>query len=263
MMADDPLQVEVALSAQAPTPPERTHRPAQPAHFNAALRSYASANDVWRLRELAAMLYGWAERFNSHFGLNVTTPAIAVAPVRPLGTYCPSPNGFGIDDEVVISSRHLHRTPAEILRTLLHEMVHQWQHRHGRPGKTRGSHHNLDFRAKCAELGVPCDARGRSVGIVAGSPFDVLLRAHGAGAQDSLLAAAAAGVAGAGHAPGSKLKKWRCGCTNVRCAVELDARCQRCGERFECAEPRGAARPDAGVPVLRTVLSARALRTAD
>ena len=260
MMAVDPVQVEAALSA--PPPRLSEHWPAQPSHFNAALRSYASANDIWRLRDLAAMLYGWAERFNSQFGLNVTTPAIAVAPVRPLGTYCPSPNGFGIDDEVVISSRHLRRTPAEILRTLLHEMVHQWQHRHGRPGKTRGSHHNLEFRAKCAELGIPCDARGCSVGVVAGSPFDVLLRAHGAAAQDSLLAAAAAGVAGAGSAPGSKLKKWRCGCTNVRCAVGLDARCLRCGERFECAEPTGAARPDANVAAPRTGLSAQKLSTA-
>jgi hypothetical protein len=190
--------------------------------------------------------------------------AIAVAPVRPLGTYCPLPNGFCIDDEVVISTRHLRRPSAEILRTLLNEMVHQWQHRHGRPGKTRGSHHNLELRAKCAELGIPCDVRGCSVGIVAGSPFHVLLRTHGAGAQDSLLAAAAAaaGVAGAGPAPGSKLKKWHCGCTNVRCAVELDARCQRCGERFECAEPRGTARPDANVATPRTALSAPVLRTA-
>ena len=68
MMADDPVQVEVALSAQASTAPEGAHRSAQPAHFNAALRSHAGANDIWRLRELAAMLYGWAERFNSHFG---------------------------------------------------------------------------------------------------------------------------------------------------------------------------------------------------
>jgi len=30
----------------------------------------------------------------------------------------------------------------------------------------------------------------------------------------------------------SKLKKWSCGCTNVRCAVELRAWCCRCGKPF-------------------------------
>jgi len=32
----------------------------------------------------------------------------------------------------------------------------------------------------------------------------------------------------------SKLRKWTCGCTNLRVAVpELEARCLRCGNRFE------------------------------
>ncbi len=36
--------------------------------------------------------------------------------------------------------------------------------------------------------------------------------------------------------PGSKLKKWSCGCTNVRVAVELDALCRRCGRPFALQE---------------------------
>ncbi|HBV97360.1 MAG: hypothetical protein JL50_08685 [Peptococcaceae bacterium BICA1-7] len=35
---------------------------------------------------------------------------------------------------------------------------------------------------------------------------------------------------------GSKMKKWFCGCTIVRCAVELNATCGRCGRKFEKAE---------------------------
>ena len=33
----------------------------------------------------------------------------------------------------------------------------------------------------------------------------------------------------------SKMKKWFCGCTNIRCAVELNATCNNCGNQFELA----------------------------
>ena len=34
----------------------------------------------------------------------------------------------------------------------------------------------------------------------------------------------------------TKMKKWSCGCTNVRCAVELDAYCKKCVNYFELQE---------------------------
>jgi hypothetical protein len=30
----------------------------------------------------------------------------------------------------------------------------------------------------------------------------------------------------------SKMRKWSCQCTNVRCAVELRAQCNKCGHAF-------------------------------
>jgi hypothetical protein len=34
----------------------------------------------------------------------------------------------------------------------------------------------------------------------------------------------------------SKLKKWSCGCTNIRVAVRsLEAKCLKCGNKFEIA----------------------------
>jgi hypothetical protein len=36
----------------------------------------------------------------------------------------------------------------------------------------------------------------------------------------------------------NKQKKWTCGCTNVRCAVELDATCNKCGNHFKLAGPK-------------------------
>jgi hypothetical protein len=195
--------------------------------FNSVLRTHACSKKDWDLGELAAHFYGWAERFNAHFSLNLTTPAIGIERIssRTLGTYRPKTNGFGIDDEVVINRRCLQRPLADILRTLLHEMLHQWQYHHGSSGK---GHHNLEFRVKCSELGIPyvCD-RG-SLGIVPGNPFDQLLQAHGITDGTFL----SPGEAACEKAPGSKLKKWSCGCTNVRCAVELNAQCERCGSAF-------------------------------
>lgn len=34
----------------------------------------------------------------------------------------------------------------------------------------------------------------------------------------------------------TKMKKWTCGCMNIRCAVELDATCNLCKQIFEKEE---------------------------
>lgn len=200
--------------------------------FNSLLRNHSCAKAEWSERELANMLYDWADRFNTQFSLNLTTPAIGLAklPSRTMGHYRPVPNAFGIDDEVVISLRYLDLPFAETLDTLLHEMLHQWQHHHGHPSKN--AHHNDEFRAKAMELGIPTDKRGHSSGVVAESPFDQLLQEMGV---ETVTGIKVPGSKPKG--PGSKLKKWSCGCTNVRCAVELHAHCDRCGKRFERAEP--------------------------
>lgn len=142
--------------------------------FNSRLRNHACTKGEWSLREMAEQLYGWADRFNTHFSLNLTTPAIGIdpLPLRTLGTYRPA-NGFGIDHEVVINARRLNRSVADVLRTLLHEMLHQWQWRYGQP--STGGYHNHEFQAKARELGIPCDAKGHDLGTIAGSPLDELL----------------------------------------------------------------------------------------
>lgn len=67
--------------------------------------------------------------------------------MRTLGSYRAA-NGFGLDDEVVLNTRHLDRPMAEVLRTLLHEMLHQWQQRLGTPGKN--NYHNQEYRDKAS-----------------------------------------------------------------------------------------------------------------
>ena len=194
--------------------------------FNSKLRVHACSKDSWRPRLLAKDLYTWAQRFNSYFSLNLSTPAIGIEAmgVRTLGSYRAA-NGFGLDDEVVLNTRHLDRPMAEVLRTLLHEMLHQWQQRFGTPGKN--NYHNQGYRDKAKELGIPCDEKGQSLGIDPDSPFVGLLGTNGV-PVDTTPRVEAPSQKG----PGSKLKKWSCGCTNVRCAVELSAHCMKCHQSF-------------------------------
>jgi hypothetical protein len=67
--------------------------------------------------------------------------------IRRLGHYAPVVEGGGA--EIAISARHLARDGfAAALETLLHEMVHQWQHETGLT-----IDHGAEFRRKCREVG--------------------------------------------------------------------------------------------------------------
>ena len=66
---------------------------------------------------------------------------------RKLGHYEPSSQGL---PSITISRRHLKRDRwNEVLETLLHEMVHQWQDETGRPVD-----HGAEFRRKAIAVGI-------------------------------------------------------------------------------------------------------------
>ena len=84
-------------------------------------------------------------------------------------------------DEIALNpATFIERPVKEILGTLVHEMVHLWQHHHGQPG--RGRYHNRQWADKMKELGLhPTDdgtADGKETGeavghlIIAAGPFD-------------------------------------------------------------------------------------------
>lgn len=63
----------------------------------------------------------------------------------------------GLPAEIAISLRHIRRDPwDEVLHTLVHEMVHQWQDQHGFP-----IDHGARFRAKAREVGISARATRR------------------------------------------------------------------------------------------------------
>ena len=62
-----------------------------------------------------------------------------------------------ITDEIALNPAHFaSRTPTATLSTLVHEMVHLWQHHSGKPSRT--GYHNKEWAAKMREIGlIPSD----------------------------------------------------------------------------------------------------------
>lgn len=81
-------------------------------------------------------------------------------------------------DEIALNPVHFDRPDAQSLSTLVHEMVHLWQHHFGKP--SRGGYHNRQWAAKMKEVGLqPDNGSGRETGqsvshrIIEGGPFDL------------------------------------------------------------------------------------------
>jgi hypothetical protein len=123
------LEYPLPVHTKPPRAPERTHPEDEP---------------------LAEDLATWHTRLNGErFGAGLRQVPIRVSRrmVRRLGHYAPGVEGGG--PEIAISARHIRRDGfASAVETLLHEMVHQWQHEQGLP-----IDHGPEFRRKCREVG--------------------------------------------------------------------------------------------------------------
>lgn len=192
----------------------------------------------WEHGPLLAFLADWFRRFNQAFFSSALPPAcisIDYAHKSKLGSYTWGRDGLGLAHRVNLNARHLDRPRADVLRTLIHEMVHLWEDvEHGRrAGAAR--YHTARFRRRSADLGIPCDENGRSLGIVPGGPFAKLLAAHGIGLDEPAVVVAS-------DTPVAKprkqtLRRWVCACSRAWAArgAELRVVCQRCGEEWRAA----------------------------
>jgi hypothetical protein len=193
----------------------------------------------WTLRDAISELHEWADVFRAHFKLEVPAVPLRLARLRRncLGHYNPGFNDFGLTDEIAIDVDHLARGIVadrwyDILGTPLHEQLHFHQQWHGKPAKPGpGNYHNAEYRAKAHACGLLVSSRGVSEGYLPDGPFLTLLRDRGVSVPDLPFASPS-------RKPGrSTLKKWSCGCTNVRVAVsEFAAVCLRCDNRFVCLD---------------------------
>jgi hypothetical protein len=68
-----------------------------------------------------------------------------------------------VADEIALNPSHFRNRPVmEVLGTLAHEMVHLWQHHHGKPG--RGRYHNREWAAFMKRIGLQPTSTGEEGG---------------------------------------------------------------------------------------------------
>lgn len=129
------------LAFRIETPPARRRR--EPSHPSDTLLAAELARHHARLS---------AERFAGE--LRAIDVRVSRRMRTRLGHYA-SANKAGDPAEIVISRHHIERHGMdEALRTLLHEMVHQWQDQQGMK-----LDHGARFRAKARQVGIPPFAR--------------------------------------------------------------------------------------------------------
>ena len=134
-----------------------------------------------------------------------------------------APDGTHHDEIVVYADLALAAGMQAVVETLIHEMVHVWQHHHGVPGRI----HNRQWHAEARRVGLV--TRGPTGSTWAGEGF---LAAYAALAP-RLDRIPFRRPEGAPRAPG-KLVKWICACGfGVRVAVpHFDATCNVCRQHF-------------------------------
>jgi len=195
-----------------------------------------NGDQYWMLNDLLWEIYWWFDFFNIAF--------FKAQPVPPPPISCKKENltlghhivGHGdFDSKQNCYKVHLCRPLWEILVISCHEMTHAWQALFGKPSNSW--YHNKEFCCKMMECGIACDKSGRDYGIK--DPFAFILNRHGIVLNYLTDSNGLIRIPPITKPKGkSKLKKWSCGCTNVRVAVkDFQAKCIRCGNDFERAIP--------------------------
>lgn len=202
-----------------------------------AIREHQTRVEDWRYARLAGMLHRWVEVFDSEFKLQLPSyPIIRFAPLRnAYASYQAARGELGTKDNITFNSREIWRDATETLATLCHELLHLWQEYHGRPA--RSNYHNAEFRKKALDCGLVVDTGGCHSGYT--EKFAAVLARYGIQLEpwgEVEPVRNEARLYGAGRYQ-LKMKKWWCGCTNVRCATRLYATCNRCGGTFFLVEP--------------------------
>ena len=215
-----------------------------PVEIYVALADHQKSADWIHAREAATFLT-WSKRMNLEFKLQVTELALKIGdlPVRTVSHFRGGHNEFGLRGEICLNARHFGKQPlAVLLFHLAHELIHAWQHQHGRPSLKDGWH-NREFRQKAAELGLQVAENGATACVE--GPLSDLITSCGialpAVKQTTVGNTSWAATSLKGD---SKLKKWVCECeppVNVRVAIaDFRAVCLDCKSRFRRADAPNA-----------------------
>jgi hypothetical protein len=209
----------------------------QTAHKSIETSEKTPNTNQWGLHDLTRGLAWWAGLFNDAFfkEQSVPPPAISYKETHliTIGHHVIGKNDSGVGEN--FARVQLSRPLWQILVILIHEMTHAWQALHAKPSNSW--YHNKEFRRMLMEFGVVCDKSGCNCGVK--DPFVSLLKKHGIVFNHPMDSDGFIKIPPAIKPKGkSKLKKWSCGCTNVRVAVkDFQANCLKCGNDFERAVP--------------------------
>jgi hypothetical protein len=208
---------------------------------NKTIKEIEICTKQWKFSNLSEQLYIWFDRFNERFFNNVLKPPVISfekTSSRTLGHYVIGRNAFGLKWNININRQYVGSDLASTLATLLHEAIHLWQEEFGKKkGKrNRNNYHNVEFRTKAKLIGIPCNNYG--VTLHYQDPFVSLLRDHGVSVKCKVSTVVESEKIHIEPTFGrSKLKKWSCGCTNVRVAVaDFRAKCLKCNNEFQLVE---------------------------
>ena len=154
--------------------------------------------------------------------------------------------------ELNISAEYLKRPIKDIVGTLIHEMVHIHNLQNEVEDCTGQGYHNKKFQKTCDNVGLLAENKGTYHGFaftsyiengraeMAFNNLSIDMTCFSFSRVDFLTWSTGKGnglKTPIGFKPPTKaptkMKKWSCSCTNVRCAVELSATCQSCGDAFE------------------------------
>jgi len=199
-----------------------------------AIRKNTSQAQDWALSALASRLYEWIDIFNAELFKDqpIKVPVISFEKTRvnTLGKYKSGRNAFGVMESINLNRVHLNRPFADILSTLLHEMIHSWQAAFGKP--SIGWFHNKEFQAKLSSFGISCDNKGCHLSVE--DPFVSLLKRHGISFGPKADSKRMIEVAPFPNGR-SKLKKWQCFCgQKARVGKkEFYATCDLCIHKFK------------------------------
>jgi hypothetical protein len=195
-----------------------------------AIRDHQLVVPEWSFGDIVRELHRWAQIFDVEFKLERRAlPIFAFSTLRnAYATYEAGPSEIGTRDTISFDYRDFTRGGPVVLGDLLHELLHLWQRYFGRPGS--GNYHNREFRGKALACGLVVDARGCTSGYR--EIFISVLVKHGVRLDLVDLSATVEAPFHAARRTELKMKKWSCGCTNVRCAVNLNASCDRCKSKF-------------------------------
>lgn len=133
--------------------------------------------------------------------------------------------------EITICAESLNKNPVE---TLIHEMAHYANHCEKVTDCNNTQYHNKHFKLKAENYGLNCKKDGRLgwADTEISERLQIILNDIKINKQVFKLYRKQK----LSIVTPTKMKKWRCSCTTVRCAVDLNATCNICKKEFQLEE---------------------------